>query len=522
MKTSNSKNPTKNTSSKKDNTPNKTRIARNAKNSKCRPLGNKTTTSTNSSAANSNKDANNNAAKNPRAAYQGETLLSANRTINCDTWQSGLNNNVLVLGCSGGGKTRNHIKPNLLQCQGSYIVLDCKGSLYREVGPFLEENGYVVDCINFTTMGGTIGYNPLAHIRWSEGLPLQQDIISIAATICPIDEHETDPFWPQAAANYLTAYIAYVLEAMPEDAQNLASVIRVFELAAEYKADSLFEQLEKENPYASAPSLYRRSKVTRGAEKMHSSIQGIIAADLLPFGFKGAVESYENQKQVDFSSFGREKRALFVTIDDLDRSLDKLINLFIHQAFSVLCRSADNDHPEHRLAVPVRFILDDFANLRLPRFDDVLSVIRSREISCTVVCQTISQLEARYGEATANSIVGNCDSQLVLAFQDERTANYYACRANKTASTLLETPADMWWIFIRGQRGAMEPALRLEDHPRYPQLLEAQQHDIQSAQLEFQRKQAERERMMLQLEEEFGFNLEEDDFPIVESIDNVA
>ena len=69
-----------------------------------------------------------------RRAYQGETLLSANRSVSCDTWRSGLNNNVLVLGSSGSGKTRNHVKPNLLQCQGSYIVLDCKGSLYHEMG----------------------------------------------------------------------------------------------------------------------------------------------------------------------------------------------------------------------------------------------------------------------------------------------------------------------------------------------------------------------------------------------------
>ena len=138
-----------------------------------------------------------------RRAYQGETLLSANRSVSCDTWRSGLNNNVLVLGSSGGGKTRNHVKPNLLQCQGSYIVLDCKGSLYHEMGPYLEENGYIVDCIDFNAMDGTIGYNPLDHIRWCEGRPMQQDIISIASAICPVDEHASDSFWPLAAANYL-------------------------------------------------------------------------------------------------------------------------------------------------------------------------------------------------------------------------------------------------------------------------------------------------------------------------------
>lgn len=90
--------------------------------------------------------------RDPRLAYRGRTLLTAHTEIETDTWQSGLNNNVLVLGCSGGGKTRHHVKPNLLQASGSYIVLDCKGSLYREVGPYLAEAGYVVDQLDFSTM----------------------------------------------------------------------------------------------------------------------------------------------------------------------------------------------------------------------------------------------------------------------------------------------------------------------------------------------------------------------------------
>ena len=73
-------------------------------------------------------------------------------------------------------------------------MLDCKGSLYHEMGPYLEENGYIVDCIDFNAMDGTIGYNPLDHIRWCEGRPMQQDIISIASAICPVDEHASDSF----------------------------------------------------------------------------------------------------------------------------------------------------------------------------------------------------------------------------------------------------------------------------------------------------------------------------------------
>lgn len=65
------------------------------------------------------------------------TILAKNRSLSCDTRQTGLNNNALVIGPSGAGKTRNVLKPNLLQMNASYIVLDTKGTLCREVGPVL-------------------------------------------------------------------------------------------------------------------------------------------------------------------------------------------------------------------------------------------------------------------------------------------------------------------------------------------------------------------------------------------------
>ena len=402
-----------------------------------------------------------------RSAYAGQLLLTKNHTASTDSWETGLNNNVLVLGCSGGGKTRNHLKPNLMQCQGSYVVLDTKGSLYYEMGPYLRSRGYKVDLLDFTRDGeGSVGYDPLSYIRWSWGHPCTQDIITVASAICSTDEIDSDPFWASAAANYVASYIVYVFEALPDREWNMASVVSVFEQVCEGNIEQLFCDLRRQDPESYAVSLFYRAKVTARAERMHSSIMGIIAANILPFSHEGAMRSYQHAEQVDFRSFGREKRALFVKMDDLDHSLSAMTSLFIQQAFSALCDMAD-ESCEGRLSVPVRFMLDDFSNLRLPDFDDALSVIRSREISCTAICQTVSQLEARYGEAQANSIMGNCDRHLVLGFQDERTARYFALRANKTPSTLLETPAGRWWLFERGQRGVCEPVYELERHPGY-------------------------------------------------------
>lgn len=407
------------------------------------------------------------ASVNGRAAYQGNIVFTKHIAANTDSWQTGMNNNILVLGCSGSGKTRNHLKPNLMQCQGSYIVLDTKGSLYDEMGAYLALQGYKVDQLDFTTMGGTCGYDPLHQVRIENGKPNQQDIIAIASAICPKEAQQSDPFWGLAAANYLSSYIAYVFEALPEREWNMASVIKLFE-SGTGKIQHLFNDLAMHNPDSYAASLFNRSKATCGAEKMHSSILGIIAANLLPFGFKGALDSYANPNRIDFSSFGREKRALFVTVDDIDHSLEGLTSLFIEQAFTRLCSSADRDYTEHRLPIPVRFILDDFANLNIPHIDDMLAVIRSREISATIICQTVSQLEARYGAAAANSIIGNCDRQLLLAVQDEATARYFSLRANKPAFALLETPANTWWYFERGKRGKQDGAYQLDQHPEYP------------------------------------------------------
>lgn len=216
---------------------------------------------------------------------------------------------------------------------------------------------------------------------------------------------------------------------------------------------------------------------------MHWSIMGILGATLMPLSFPSAIDSFESPFQLDFESFGSRKKALFVTMGDLDHSLDLLTGLFVRQAIRCLCDTADAAD-EGRLAVPTRFVLDDFANLKLDNFDSVLSVIRSREISCTLVCQTVSQLEDLYGAPAANSVIGNCDRQLILGFQDESTARYFSTRADKTASALLRTPRDRWWLFERGRSGVCDDAYRLEGHPAHDEFRKLREDDRERREIE--------------------------------------
>lgn len=144
---------------------------------------------------------------------RGETLLGADDagnpvSLGTNTWRTGLNNNLLVLGPSGAGKTCFVLKPNLLQLGASYIVLDTKGTLDEEVEPVLAAHGYEVWSLDFAhDMAGTVGYDPLRHIWRGEdaeghAAANDQDVLAVASAICPI-ENRDDPFWDRMASQVL-------------------------------------------------------------------------------------------------------------------------------------------------------------------------------------------------------------------------------------------------------------------------------------------------------------------------------
>ena len=145
-------------------------------------------------------------------------ILSEGHAISNDTWQTGLNNNDLIIGPSGAGKTRGYVLPNILQCSESLVVADTKGSLIRQSGGILARNGYMVYEIRLTDcLSSPCGYNPLDCIRYDsdKGRYSEQDIISVSTCLVPV-ESAKDPFWDYAARTVLESLVAYVMECLPE------------------------------------------------------------------------------------------------------------------------------------------------------------------------------------------------------------------------------------------------------------------------------------------------------------------
>lgn len=408
-------------------------------------------------------------------------ILAQDCLIPNDTWVTHINNNDLIIGPSGAGKTRNYVKPNLLQCalQGreSLVVADTKGSLIREAGPVLAAHGCKVINLDLTDLlNNTVGYNPLDYVRYDPVSKKynEQDILTLCTCLIPI-ENLKDPFWDQSAQLYLSALIGYALETLPKEEHSLMSVCRLYQAMDDKNFVRLFQELEEENPASFAARTYRMVSGNEAADRTYASIKMILIKNLLPLSFDGPIHLYSLKERVDFRALGREQTAVFLTISDTDRAMDKIANVFYTQALHTLIESADKDYrPNSRLPVPVRFILDDFAtNVVIPNFDGIISIIRSREVYVSLIIQSINQLYALYGDNRGKTIINNCDNCLYLGGQDIDTADFISVKANKPKDAILRMPLDDVWLFTRGQKPRQVRKYKLEEHPLYPELPEA-------------------------------------------------
>lgn len=395
-----------------------------------------------------------------------------------DTWRTQLNNNDLIIGPSGAGKTRYYVKPNVLQCNESMIIADTKGNLHHEVGTILQNEGYDILRVDFKDLQKSDGYNPLDFVRYDERKKqfYEQDVFAIAKALVPIED-PSQPFWEMAAQQYLCCLIAYVLEVTGE-AERHFGVLPSLILELGGKGEAFLQRIQElatKKPNCLAVQQYALISSNMTAERMHASILGIVAEKITGLVFSDMQNLYVNPKRLEFKSMTTKKTAVFLCISDTDRSMDTLCNLFYTQALQNLCAIAD-ESPKNRLIVPVRFILDDFAtNTLIEGFDKIISVIRSREIYVSIILQSITQLYGLYGTYKGKTIINNCDNCLYLGGQDVETAEYISVKCNIPVYRVLEMPLDVAILFTRGSKGKKVQKYELKDHPRYAQLEEAKE-----------------------------------------------
>lgn len=363
-------------------------------------------------------------AKHPSCNY----IFTAHVQMGMDSFRHRHNLNVVVIGGSGAGKTRFFVKPNLMQCAEncSYIILDSKGEILRDVGSLFEEKGIAVTVVDLVHFQGH--YNPVAYLETDE------DAVKLAYAIV----HNTKPqnasaggdkFWDDSSVMLISALLLYLMYEAPEEERTLSMLMYMItncQLTDGYSGQNplemLFQELEERDP--AHPAVLQFHSFRLGNTKTLQSVLISAAANLYMFNSRRFAEM-TSRDEIFIPKLGLERRAIFCVIPDNDKTFNFLITILYTQIFDQLFRLADSNPDYHgALPVHVRFMMDEFANVALPNnFQNILSVCRSRNISCDIILQNIAQLKSLFKDDW-EGILGNCDSMLYLGGNEFGTFEY--------------------------------------------------------------------------------------------------
>lgn len=358
--------------------------------------------------------------------YLQNKLFTQNVRMRLDGRKTRRNTNTIIIGGSGAGKTRFYGKPNIMQCNTSFVVLDPKGEILADVGYLLEKEGYVIKVIDLIDMSKSHGYNPFEYIQ--DDKDILKLITNLIRNTTPKGSQTMDPFWEKSETALLQALMLYLYHEAPKEEQNFTMVMEMIGAAEvkeddeEYESplDELFHRLEMRNPNSLACKQYRIYKQAAG--KTAKSILISVGVRLAAFNLD-SLAGITTFDELELDKIGDRKTALFAVIPDDDSTFNFIIGMMYTQLFQALYNRSFN-MPGKMLKVPVHFLMDEFANVALPdEFDKILSTMRSRNISVSIILQNLAQIKTLYKDSW-ESIVGNCDELLYLGGNEQSTHKY--------------------------------------------------------------------------------------------------
>ena len=323
------------------------------------------------------------------------------------------NNNVVVIGGSGSGKTRGYVIPNLLQGEISYVVLDPSGEILRATGRFLrDKKGYRIRVLNLVDPDTSSRYNPFVYLRNDDDVDRMVENFWKATT--QEGAQRGEQIWDDTAKELLSALAYYLFYFAGPEEQNFPMIqflVRNMAIEGDDKraispVDRLFNDLEQVQQEHIALKHYR--SYHSGAAKTLQSIQITLLSRLSKFNLTSIERlSTTTQDELGLFTAAETKTVIFAVTPVADTSLNFFVSLLYGQMFELLY-AYGNAHGQ--LKVPMHFLMDEFANITLPKdFDKRLATFRKYLISASIILQDQSQLKAIY-EKQWQSVINNCDS----------------------------------------------------------------------------------------------------------------
>lgn len=378
----------------------------------------------------------------------------------------GRNRNVLVVGGSGSGKTRGYVEPNLMQMNSDYFLTDPKGTTLLNTGDMLEAGGYDIKVFSTVDLSSSLHYNPLAYVH--DEADVLEFVECLIANTTGDKDHANDPFWEKAERLLYVALVGYLVAHCPKSDCSISGLITLLALAKakenneDYLSplDLLFEEIETGRKYVErkgttqtqAFDAFKRRSYDAGTAsafhwiatgdpvaieddfclmhyKMFKDAAGKTLKSILiscntrmePFAIP-QVRKIVSSDDMELDRLGEAdgRRAVFAIMSDTSTLYSFLFAIMMWQTMNIMCKKALADYGGS-LPRPVHFVFDEFANIgRLPNMENMIAVVRSRNISMSLILQSLSQLKSQYKDDAA-TIIDCCDTTLFLGGKSNET-----------------------------------------------------------------------------------------------------
>lgn len=394
------------------------------------------------------------------------------------------NLNVMVIGGSGSGKTRNYVKPNLMQLNASYFLTDPKGTSLPECGYLFRDNGYRIRAFNTIEFNKSMHYNPLKYVK------TDADILSFVNCLISNTNGDKqsggDPFWENSERLLYTALIALLRDWFPPEDYSLDGLLTLLSMAEakendeNFKSplDMIFDEIEtgkvyERNPFYQGPSTsssyadaesdrmaisenttdeftWQSSLMERNNDGLSPAREGGLTSDqdfalanykmfkvaagktlksiiiscnvrMAPMRIEQVRELLKyDEMNLDEMGDPGQRTAIFAIMSDTDKTFSFLHAIMMWQSIDILCRRALEKY-NGKLPTMVNFIFDEFANIgTIPDIEQTIAVTRSRNIGISIILQSVAQLESRY-DKKAKTIIDCCDTTLFLGGKSNST-----------------------------------------------------------------------------------------------------
>ena len=438
--------------------------------------------------------------KKPVETADPNMIASNDTRLSINDRKTFRNNNFLILGGAGTGKSRFVIKPNLLQENCSYVVTDPSGEIIVSCGKVLSDHGYKIKIFNLSNMGHSNTYNPFNYIRDEAGVLMVIDCLIKNTTG---KNEKGDQFFTNSEKLLYSACIFYLIDfETDESRKNFSSVMDMINMSqvdennpsSKSELDLMFEQIDQTSL---AAKYYKAFKQAAGKTLKSIIISCVVR---LQSFMTPQVARLTGSDNINLASIGDEKTILFIITPQADRTFAFLASMLYSQLFETLYHKGETQKLKtgsERLTYHVRCLMDEFANIgEIPEFPSKLSTMRKYNISATIVLQDNSQLQSMYKDEW-RTIMANCDSTIFLGNAEPDTLKYFCeklgnetvtaqsrgrsygsksgssqnyqqvKRETLTAEEIGRLPNDECLVFLRGERPARDKKFKYETHKNY-------------------------------------------------------